>query len=463
MALRSRALTLLLAASAFSTAPLMSQSSPGSAPESESSLLAIPIRLNLEPIFQMAERTAPVTPPGVETWTPLPDAKGAAVFRYNLYREPMLFQLGGNRLKVLTMTNYWLELGVKAGSWIKGVGSCGQGREGFRRAMLGVQADFGLTPNWGLTLKATPLAPVAVTPCQLTAAGVDITPKVLASMRDALTRATQAMEQQAQNNALLRQKAEAVWNLARQPIQVSKGIYLLLNPEKIRLAPLRSEGKTLIITPEIQAHPAIIFGPPPAVTTQALPNLEQLPSGSANGLKLHVDADLPYSEATTQLRRQIAGKTFDTAKGSFKVLDVTVRGEKDKALLTVDLKGKVNGKLTLIGKPVFDAKAGTLRLEDLDFTLESKSWITSFGEWLYHSTLKKTLSDKANWFLNRSLNDLKGTVQSAMNRDLAPGLHMSGALADLRPGQPQVLADRFRLDAVLEGQLQIDVNSLPGK
>jgi hypothetical protein len=129
----------------------------------------------------------------------------------------------------------------------------------------------------------------------------------------------------------------------------------------------------------------------------------------------------------------------------------------------VDLKGKVNGTLTLVGIPVYDAQAGTLQLRDLDFTLDSKSWITSFGGWLLHSSLQKTISEKANWFMDKSFKDLKGTVQQGMNRDLAPGIHMSGTVTDLRPGQPQVLADRFRLEAYLDGQVQIDVSAALGK
>ena len=85
-----------------------------------------------------------------------------------------------------------------------------------------------------------------------------------------------------------------------------------------------------------------------------------------------------------------------------------------------------------------------------------KSWMTSFGEWLLRSTLRKTLLEKANWFMDKSLKDLKTQVQDSFNRPLAPGLNMRGLVADLKPGQPQVLPDGFKLDATLEGQVQIE-------
>ena len=431
-------------------------SAPPPTAATDPSLLAIPIRVNLEPIFQSAERSAPKTPPGVETWAPLPDGPPTANYRFNLYREPLLFRLNGQRLMVRTTVQYWLEVGLKAGGWVKSVGSCGLGSEGFRRAVLGVQADLSMTPAWGLNLKATPLEPMPMSACEITFLGYDITDKVLEGMRDNIAKATQAMEQQVRDSALLRQKAEEVWKLVQQPVEVSPGIFLLMNPEHIRLAPWKNEGKVLIITPEIQARPALCFGQPPPLALRPLPDLEITPSNIQPGLKVRVEASLPFEQASAQLRKQIAGKTFDTEKGSFLVVDASVRGQDGKALLSVDLKGKVNGRLTLSGRPVFNTQTSTLQLEDLDYTLESKSWITQFGEWLFRSTLKKTLLEKANWFMDKSLKDLKAQVQDSFNRPLAQGLNMRGTVADLKPGQPQVLADGFKLEAVLEGQVLIE-------
>jgi len=457
--LRSFALIALFNALALAQQPAVD---PAKLADPGPSLLAIPIRINLEPIFQAAERTAPKTPPGVETWTPLPDARGAASYRFNLYREPLAFRLNGSRLLVRTTVQYWLEVGVGTGQWIKGVGACGQGPEGFRRALLSIQADLSLTSAWRLDLKTTALDPLPITPCDITFLGYDITDKVVSSMRDNLAKATQSMEQQVRDNAMLRQKAEAVWMQIQQPVEVSPGIFLLLNPERIRLAPWRSEGKVLVITPEIQARPAICFGQPPAIAPRPLPDLEILPTNTQSNLKVRVDADLPFEQASAQLRRQLAGKTFETEKGTFQVLDASVRGQDGKALLSVDLKGKVNGRLTLVGRPIFNSQSGTLQLQDLDYTLESKSWITHFGEWVFRSTLRKTLAEKADWFMDKSLKDLKEQVRQGLNRPLVPGINLSGNVTELKPGQPQVLGDRFRLDAVMEGAVQIDVAGLPG-
>ena len=395
---------------------------------------------------------------------PLPNmAKGPAAYRFNLYRDPFVFNLKGNSVTVHTLAHYWLEVGVKVGGWVKGVGSCGLGPEGFRKVLLGVQADISLTPAWGLDLKVVPLEPEPMSTCEITALNYDITHKVVAGMKENLIKATQEMEKQMREKALLRPRVEAAWAQAQQPIEIAEGVFLMLNPEKIRLAPWSSQGKVLTLIPEIQARPALTLGTRPVATLKPLPDLETVPSSFQPGFRVHVDADLRFEHATAQLRRQMIGKVFETEKGTLQVLDASVRGENGKAVLEVELKGKVNGKLILTGRPVYQEATGTIQLQELDYTLESRSWITHFGEWLLRSGLRKNLAEKANWFMDKSLQDLKGQLQQGLNRPLAQGLSLSGTLSDLKFGQPQVLEDRFRLETYLEGQAQVDFSgNLPG-
>jgi hypothetical protein len=367
------------------------------------SLVTLPIHVNLDPIFQMVENTAPKVPPGVEAWTPLPDmGKGAAWYRFNLYRDPFHFSVKGSRISVRTEAHYWMEVGVGATGLVQRVGACGLGPEGHRRVYLGVQAELSLRPDWGLDLKAIPMDPLAMSPCEITFLGYDITDKVLAGMKDNMAKATQSMEFMVRDSALARQKAEAAWMQLQQPVQLAEGVFLMVNPERIRLAPWQAQGRKLTIMPEIQARPAVVLGVKPEPVLKPLPPLETAPTGIQPGFHVRVEADLAFEHATAQLKKQVAGKKFDTEKGSFEVLDAAVRGLDGKAILEVTLKGRVNGKLTLQGRPVFNEQAGTMQLADLDFTLESKSWITKFGEWLFRSTLKKTLAEKANWFMDKS-------------------------------------------------------------
>jgi hypothetical protein len=134
-----------------------------------------------------------------------------------------------------------------------------------------------------------------------------------------------------------------------------------------------------------------------------------------------------------------------------------VCGRDGKVQLEVGLKGRLDGKLTLVGEPRFDPESGTIRLDGLDYTVESSSWITRLGLWLYRGSLRQTLSDKCNWFMDKSFHDLRAQAQAGLNRELGPGLAMSGTIDGFTLDQIQVRDDRLSLVALLDGRVQIAV------
>jgi len=430
-------------------------------PDAPPSFIAAPMVVDLAPMFATAERITPKVPPGVESWNNLPGpAIGGAAFRYNLYRDPLAIALNGNRVQVNTTVNYWMQVGLRMKGWIKGVASCGMAPESYRRARLGLQAELGLTPDFHMALKITPDEPQKLDPCQLTAVGYDITDKVLASMKDSILKAAQGMEHQLRDSPLLRQKVENAWLQAQQPVELRPGVHLLLNPERMRLAPLHSEGTVLTITPEIQVRPTLTLGELPAPAYRPLPPLDLTPTPIQPGFQLRVATELGFEQATAQLSKQLVGQPFKTDKGTFEVQSVALRGHDGNLLMELGIKGRINGKITLAGKPRFDPASGTLKLDGLDYTVESSSWMTKLGLWLYHASLLKTLNDKSSLFLDKSFQDLRGQAQTGINRELGPGLNMTGTINSFSLDQIQVLDDRLSLVAVLEGQLQI---ALKGK
>jgi hypothetical protein len=355
--------------------------------------------------------------------------------------------------------NYWFEVGVRVNTWVKSMGACGLPPESFRRARLGLLAEFALTPDWGLDLKLTPEDPMSISGCQITFLGYDITDKVLAGMKENLVKACQAMQGQIQQTANLKARAESAWAQALQPVELAPEVFLLLNPERVRLSPWTSQGKVLTILPEIQIRPAVLLGPRPQVSARPLPPLDMSPAPFNPGFNLQVDADLSFEHAARQLFQQVGGKPLQTDKGTFEVTKVAIRAKDGFAFLELDIKGRVNGHLALKGRPVFNEQLGTLQLEDLDYTLETKSWITSFGEWLYRGTLRKTLTEKCSFFLDKSLKDLKEKTQQGLNRQLSPQVALAGALDSFHVSRVEMMEDRFKVVTRLEGVLQIQVKT----
>lgn len=419
------------------------------------SSLALPVRVDLDPIFRQVEAQAPLSPPNVETWAPIP-GKPLSYARFNLIREPLSIALHDERLRVRTLCRYGLDLGLKGPGFIKTIGSCGRSPEAPRRVMVELRTELALTPQWFLELKGTTAEATLMDPCAITFLDFDITKEVSGGMQDALKGAAELLGKQVRENSLVRDRAAEAWKLLQQPQELQKGVYLAMRPEKIRLGPLKTEGRTLVLSPEILARPLVVVGQLPPLDASPLPDLDPTPP-SPPGFRVDAETLLPYAQATLQMTEMMQGKKFDTGKGEVEIRTVALDAAPEgKVLVELDMAGAFDGVLTLQGAPVITSD-GLLRLEGLDFTLESQSRLVRLGSWLFHGKLKALLQEKVNLAAAQQFKDLQGTMQGALNRQLAPGMAISGSLKNLKVDSVEAGAEALRLFAHLEGEAKLEL------
>ena len=450
--MRHRLTCLLLAL------PLAAQAPPPSAfvEELEPSTLSLPIRVDLVPLLKQVEAQVPLSPPNIETWAEI-KGKPRSYFRFNLIREPLSVRVKDSQVSVRVVANFGMDVGLRTlGNHFTVMGSCGRSPEPPRRVLLDLKTNIGLLPSWGAELRQTSFEVTPLNTCEVTFLGFDITDQVTAGMKDNLTTAADAISKLVRENALARQKAQEAWAQLSQPIELGKDLYLVFQPRRIRLAPLSTQGRILVITPEIEAQPRLVLGPKPVAETTPLPDLE-LNATPKPGFRLRVEADLSYTHASQQFAEQVVGKTFDTDKGRFEITSARVWGDQGKAILEIGLKGRITGKVTLSGKPLSDPATSSLRLAELDFTLDSQSWLARMGDWIYHSNLRKLLTDKAHFLMDQQFQGLREAVQAGLNRQLAPSLQLSGSLKAFRVAAVTTGPGGFRSQAYLEGEVQVDM------
>ncbi|HJW08363.1 MAG TPA: DUF4403 family protein [Holophagaceae bacterium] len=429
---------------------------PGAPAESQApSSLALPVRVDLDPIFKQVDAQAPLSPPNVETWAPIP-GKPLSYARFNLIREPLSISLRDERLRVRTVCRYGLDLGLKGPGFIKTIGSCGRSPEVPRRVLVELRTELALTPQWFLELKNTKAEATLMDTCAITFLDFDISDQVSGGMQDALKVAAEQLGKQVRENSLVRDRAAEAWKLMQQPQELQKGVYLLMRPEKIRLGPFRTEGRTLVLSPEIQARPLVVVGQLPPLDQHPLPDLDPTPP-AAPGFRVDAETLLPYTQATLQMTEQMQGKKFDTGRGQVEIRTVALDAAPDgKVLVELDMAGAFDGVLTLVGQPAITPE-GLMQLEGLDFTLESQSRLMRFGSWLFHGKLKALLQEKVNQAAAQQFKDLQGMVQAALNRNLAPGMAISGSLKTLTVDSVETGAEALRLFAHLEGDAKLEL------
>jgi len=423
-------------------------------PAGTPSLLALPLRVDVGSLLPQLEALVPRTPPVVEQWTEIA-GKPRTYFRCNLYREPLHIRFRDQRVVVGVVVNFGMDVGVRTvGQHFTVMGSCGRAPEAPRRALIEVDTRWAVTPDWRLELREPQATVTPLNTCQITFLGLDITQDVTAGMQAQVMAAIGQLDALLRTSDLLRKKAAAAWTQAMDPVELRPDAWLLLRPEKLRLGPVRGQGQTVVVTPELQARPLLVVGSKPLPEPRPLPDLEgalDLPPG----FQVRAEAELEYAAASRQLNEALSGKRFDTERGPLEVKRAAVAGREGKALMTLQVTGALEATLTFLGRPVVTAEG--LQLADLDFTVESAGWLTRSAAWLFKSRIRRSLQEKSTLLLGQQFQALTALAHQQLNRTLAPGLELKGQLREFRLESVLAGPQSFRLVARLEGEAALDL------
>ncbi len=447
-AILALASTLSLAAQTPPASPVLQAVTVG-----ELSTLALPMRVDLAAFLPQVEAMTPRTPPVVEQWAEIP-GKPRTYFRCNLYREPLAFRFNNQRVAVTAVVNFGMDVGVRTlGEHYTTVGSCGRAPESPRRAMIEVDTQWALRPDWRLELRDPITTATALNTCQVTFLGIDITEDVTKGMQGQVRTAVAQLDELIRRTDLMRQRAQEAWAMATQPFELRKDAWLVLRPEKLRMGPIHTEGQTLFVTPELQARPLIVVGPRPTAEPRPLPDLD-VAADIVPGFHVRAEAELDYTSATMQLTEAMGGRTFETERGPLTVNRAALSGFQGKALLELDVKGPITGTITLQGRPAITAE-GLVKLEDLDFTLASTGWITKTGAWLFKSKILRLIQEKSTVLIGQQFKDLMALADQQLNRTLTPNLELKGQLKEVRLESILAGPTAFRIVARIEGQAEV--------
>jgi hypothetical protein len=136
-------------------------------------------------------------------------------------------------------------------------------------------------------------------------------------------------------------------------------------------------------------------------------------------------------------------------------LDLGTKG--GDLVLTSRVAGTAPGALTLMTRPGWDAKTGSLRLADLGFVFDAEDPDQALAISLFYERVRDALDQAANELLHERSGAVRASIQAALDRVLAQadlpgvGLDLSGvALRDLRL---EVGETGLRLNGTAGGQV----------
>ncbi|MDB4917767.1 MAG: hypothetical protein JWM95_5411 [Gemmatimonadetes bacterium] len=380
---------------------------------------------------------------------------GTICHQYVYRRDSLELRMNGDRVDLLARLQYRGRVAIPA---VGGLASCGYAPENMKRAELHAGTALYWRNDWRLASRNTSMSADLPDKCEVTLLKVDATPLMKRIIDGQLEKLRQQLDSAIPALADLRPSADSLWRTMLQPIALDSAstVWLSLTPDNVALArPLgRSDALTTAVV--ITAHPRASIGSRPSAERRPLPTLGLAPV-QASGIHIPVDIELPFADVSARATQIMKG---EVPGADLTVDDVKIWGVGDTAVVKVAVHGTINGDLFMLGRVQYDTTVRQVLVTELKYTLASDSRMSRFKASLGSFRIKRAL-DQATGHgkldVGTQLDSLRSQLTAQLNRPLAPGVAVSGAVNTIRISGLATSNTAFVLRVVLDGQARLSI------
>lgn len=403
-----------------------------------SSEITVPVRINLKPIYAMAERqvdTLYISPGYPNEWV---QEDCATRYKYTFRRGPLQMKASGNSLD-LAFTGYYRIIGstrvcvagAPLSSWTAPC-RCGFD-EAERRVNVSFTNSIFLQPDYKARLTIKRNEPKALDKCEICFWGQDITSQVLSGLKEELDTAKVALER---NYGLvdLRPRFQMLWNQLNKAFNIYNMGWLQINPQRVFINNLYAKDDSLYVYLGLSARPVVSFERP-VERTQGLPQIGTM--GRRDGFSIFVDAMLNYDSLSNIMNHHLVDRQFDFNKGPVKkkfiIRNCKLSGAgNEKLIIQIDFSGSNEGTVYLTGKPVYTRETRVLEIKDIDFDIRSRNALLKTAEWLFSRKIVNEISRNTRFDLTAYIDTAKATISRQLNTEWLPGVSSVGGIDDIQ-------------------------------
>lgn len=400
------------------------------------SFVEIPFEVDLGPVYRRAEALVPRR------------IEDAASVRYQAWRGPLALSMNGNLMTVVAHVRYRIQARKSVLGDIALKADCGV-REPPRQAIVAVSIRLDWSGDWTLR-PAYRLFPTRfIDRCRVTPFGIDVTGMVDRGFKDALHASMRdAMGVLSAEVRKIREPIERQWQRLQRPVEVAPGLWLVVDPVGMMMAPPLGQGRRLTFKLGVLSRPRLTTQVP-MVRERALPPLRlYMPHRPGMRFDLHVDLDV--AQVTDKIGANLTGRAFEIEGRRVTIDRMRLTTAENELIAIIGLGGGLKGELDVRGRPSFDRATSSLRFDDFDYVyrpaVSDPDPDLMIG--LYYEPIRLALLERADTLLADSMAELADRLGSAWGTMLA-----SDRGVDLGSIRLANLAIRLREDRIeLSGQ-----------
>jgi len=157
----------------------------------------------------------------------------------------------------------------------------------------------------------------------------------------------------------------------------------------------------------------------------------------------------------------MVGMVFESGKKKVKVEDIQLWGNNDRVVVNTKLSGAFNGQIYFIGRPQFNALKNQIEVRDLDYHMDTKSYLLRSASWIFQGPIKKMMAQSMTFLLESQITEMKTAVQQSLtNYQIHPGVMLHGILDSVAVQDTRVTPKGIQVNLISTGKVNVDVKGL---
>lgn len=419
-------------------------------PPRQAATIALPVTIPLAALRAQLDRALP--PSDSLDRARCSSLGGLVCHQYVYRRDSLALAMEGDRVTLTTQLRY---RGRVAAPGVGGLGSCGYAPQPMRRADLRLATTLYWRVDWRLATRNTALDADLRDRCRVTVLDVDATPLMRRIVDGQLASLTRRIDSVVPALADVRRAADSLWRSMQEPVAMDSSgtAWLVMAPERVSVAPLAGVAGYLATGIVLTARPRIVLGPRPPTERVPLPSLTL--ARASGGLHVPVDVEIPFDELGRRAARALSA---ESARSGIVVDSVRVWSRADTAVVRVDVRGKLDGTFFLVGRFGYDTASRSLLIDDLRYTLESRTAMSRLKATLGAVTIRHAIEDatgRGRLNVGAQLDAVRSQLTLSLNRPLGNGVVLGGMVREVRVTGVHTTPTAFVVRALLEGDARL--------
>ncbi len=274
---------------------------------------------------------------------------------------------------------------------------------------------------------------------------------------------TQSIDRYVGQQINLKPYVEAAWSALQEPVLLDSAyrMWVKTTPTAISMTPLATYGEAIRAKIAVECLTDVTFGEKPAFrensTLPALRTIEDAP----DDFTVRVATDVPFAEAERLAKRSMIGQVFTSGKKQVKVEDIQLWGNNDKVVVNSRLSGSFNGNIYFIGRPEYNAQKNQIEVADLDYQVDTRSFLFRTAAWLFQGTIKNQMKNAMTFPLDEDIRALRTTLQESLTSyQIQPGIMLNGTVDSLTVENTHVTPTGIRVNLYSKGKVNVEVKGL---